>query len=250
MGIPVILSYFIGQHNLIDASIIDQYVDPAELIQYLLSQLPDLFAIGYISFYGQCPMPGDCAEPTSGGACNWMVGGHQNHPVNCVTWQQAADYCAWVGGRLPSESEWEYAARSGGQAIDYPWGNTTATCDYAVMDDAAHSPGCDLGTTWPVCSKPLGNSDQELCDLSGNVYEWVQDWYLGCYACWMCMYCNGCDGSSYAPADGSAWELPAGTSRVERGGNLVNDASFLRSANRGAYNPANQTYTIGFRCAR
>jgi formylglycine-generating enzyme required for sulfatase activity len=203
-----------------------------------------------VAQYGQCPMPGDCSEPTAGGACNWTVGGRQNHPTNCVTWQQATDYCTWAGGRLPSEAEWEYAATSGGQPIDYPWGNTPATCDYAVMDDATHTSGCDLGTTWPVCSKPLGNSDQELCDLSGNLYEWVQDWYHGCFACWMCMYSSGCDGSTYAPDDGTAWEFPVGTSRVEKGGNLVNDANYMRAANRGALSPTSQWYTVGFRCVR
>ena len=100
---------------------------------------------------------------------------------------------------MPSESEWEYAARSGGQDIDYPWGNEEATCDYAVMDDDTHSSGCDTGRTWAVCGRSVdGDTDQGLCDMSGNVWEWVQDWYHGCYDCAQCQGQYGCDSSTRA----------------------------------------------------
>ena len=114
--------------------------------------------------------------------------------MNCLDWQQAVDFCAWAGGRLPSEAEWEYAARSGGpsSSYKYPWGNDAATCTYAVMDDGGY--GCGTGRTWSVCSKPAGNTSQGLCDMSGNVWEWVEDWYHGDY--------------TGAPTDGSAWVSP------------------------------------------
>ena len=193
-----------------------------------------------VTQYGQCPNPGDCSDPNTGGSCNWNAGGYEGHPVNCVDWQQAVDFCEWVGGRLPSESEWEYAARSGGQDIDYPWGDDEATCDYAVMDDDTHSSGCDTGRTWAVCGKsPDGDTDQGLCDMSGNVWEWVQDWYHSDYETPCC-----------APDDGSAWEDPSGSDRVVRGGGIGNGADFLRAAARAVYDPGDDFYVFGFRCAR
>lgn len=129
-----------------------------------------------VAQYGECVSAGACTEPsTSNSICNWEESGYEDHPVNCVSGHQAASFCEWAGGRLPSEAEWEYAARSGGQEITYPWGDEEATCDYAVMDDNTHSGGCDTGRTWSVCSKTAGNTSQGLCDMVGNVWEWVED---------------------------------------------------------------------------
>jgi formylglycine-generating enzyme required for sulfatase activity len=201
-----------------------------------------------VAQYGQC---GSCGVPSTDTYCNWDEVGYEDHPVNCVTWQQAVDYCTWVGGRLPTESEWEYAARSGGQDITYPWGDEEATCDYAVMDDDNHTYGCDTGRTWSVCSKsPAGDSDQGLCGLSGNVWEWVQDWYHGCYDCSQCPGDWDCDYSTVAPADGMAWEVPSGSERVIRGGGLVHDAFAVRASIRGASGPGGTAIDHGFRCAR
>ena len=72
------------------------------------------------------------------------------------------------GGHLPSESEWEFVARSGGQDIPFPWGNDTLTCTFADYGN------CEYGLS-PVCSHTPGNSQQGLCDLLGNVAEWVMD---------------------------------------------------------------------------
>jgi len=184
--------------------------------------------------YAACVDAGACTAPDTGSYCNWEVAGREDHPVNCVDWFQAVDCCAWAGGRLPSEAEWEYAARSEGQDITYPWGDETATCQYAVMDDGGN--GCGEDRTWPVCSKPAGNTDQGLCDMAGNVWEWVQDWYHDSY-----------DG---APDDGSAWESPAGTYRVLRGGCWSNDADYLRASVRLRDDPPLRRSGDGFRCAR
>jgi formylglycine-generating enzyme required for sulfatase activity len=146
-----------------------------------------------------------------------------------VDWNQAKTFSAWVGGRLPSEAEWEYAARSAGKDRKYPWGDEDATCERAVIS------GCGSATA-PVCSKPAGNTQQGLCDMAGNAWEWVQDWYHGSY--------NG------APTDGSAWESPTGSYRVGRGGSWNYPADIARSAYRGSLVPGFRNYYLGFRPAR
>ncbi len=184
-----------------------------------------------VAQYEECFDDGACSEPTACGAYqNWGVAGREDYPVNCVDWAQAGTFCAWVGGRLPSESEWEYAARSGGLADTYPWGDTEPLCSLA------NSYGC-VGDSWEVCSAPDGNTDHGLCDMSGNVYEWVQDWYHADY--------------SGAPADGSAWEVPPGLLRVARGGSFECSQDHVRAAHRQAYYyPPYYHRVIGFRCAR
>jgi formylglycine-generating enzyme required for sulfatase activity len=193
-----------------------------------------------VAQYQECVTDESCTVPYAEGGCaptdkgNWGAAGREDHPVNCVNWQQAVDFCTWVGGRLPSEAEWEYAARSGGQDIIYPWGNETATCAYAVM--AEYGYGCGTGNTMAVCSKANGNSDQGLCDLAGNVDDWLQDWYHNDY--------------SDAPTDGSAWEDPVGEKRVTRGGSFGSPAVFLRVDNRNWLGPFDQLSYLGIRCVR
>ena len=186
--------------------------------------------------YAECVTAGVCSAPNTCTNCNWNDSGYEDHPVNGVDWNQAKDFCTWVGGWLPTEAEWEYAARSGGQDITYPWGDETATCEYAVMDDGGS--GCGTGKTMEVCSKTLGNTNQGLCDMAGNVWEWVEDdWH---------------DNYNDAPIDGSAWvDDPRGASRVGRGGGFGTAADYLRAANRsGFYDPSGGSYYVGFRCAR
>jgi formylglycine-generating enzyme required for sulfatase activity len=155
-----------------------------------------------------------------------------DQPVVGVNWDQAQAFVKWVGGRLPTEAEWEYAARSGGKKQNYPWGDKEATCERAVIDN-----GCGRNSTWPVCAKPAGNTKQGLCDMAGNVWEWVQDVYHGSY--------------EGAPADGSAWENSAGSGRVERGGAWYSGvATYARSAYRSLSDPDDRSDYIGFRPAR
>ncbi len=145
-----------------------------------------------------------------------------------------------TGGRLPSESEWEYAARRGGMQIlvaTYPWGNAPATCTYAVMFDTVigSGTGCNMeGVPWAVCSKPIGNTPQGLCDMAGNVWEWVQDKWD--------------PDLSNVPTDGSAQET--GEERVHRGGWFGGKALFLKNASRNHADPLVPAITTGFRCAR
>ena len=177
--------------------------------------------------YAECVIKGGCTEPRTGNYCNWGVAGRQRHPINCVDWDQANQFAKFKNARLPSESEYEYAATSGGKNQKYPWGNEDATSDRAVMSG---------GSTMPVCSKPAGNTAQGLCDMSGNVWEWVQDKYQNSYV--------------GAPTDGSAWE-GAGSSRVFRGGSFGGaDAGRLRADYRDRGGAGYRYYGVGFRLAR
>ena len=191
-----------------------------------------------VAQYRACVDAGRCEAPDTGhDYCNWGVAGRDDHPVNCVDWNQARAFAAFVGGRLPSEAEWEYAARSGGRDQTYPWGDERATCERAVMETDDGLNGCGKDRTWPVCSKLAGNSAQGLCDLAGNVGEWVED-------CWHDSY----DG---APADGGAWvDDCAGDSRVYRGGSWYYVAQSCRAAFRYWNTPSIRDYYLGFRPAR
>jgi formylglycine-generating enzyme required for sulfatase activity len=181
--------------------------------------------------YRRCVQAGSCTAPDTGGDCNWGKSVREDHPVNCVDWNQARAFATWAGGRLPSEAEWEYAARSGGRSQRCPWGDEAPTCSRAVMDN-----GCGRKSTWPVCSKTAGNTAQGLCDMAGNVWEWVQDWYHDTYA--------------GAPTDGSAWESPTGVIRVYRGGSWDDDAGDLRATSRSWGRPGRRDGLLGFRLAR
>ena len=188
--------------------------------------------------YAACVSAGVCSLPGTGSGSNWNVSGHEDHPVNFVDWNQALAFCAWAGGRLPTEAEWEYVARANGQSVEYPWGNNAPTCPYAVMNDG--TVGCGTGGTWPVCSKLAGSAPNGLCDLSGNVYEWVQDWYHSDYI--------------GAPVDGTPWETPAGSRRVHRGGSCVyggiHEGERLRASDRASNLPNKVSFDIGIRCSR
>lgn len=132
-------------------------------------------------------------------------------PVNCVSWEDAQSYARWVGGeaRLPTQSEWEFAARGRGRGWTFPWGEAPPTCDNAViaMELARELPleiGCGRDSPWPPCSRPLGNSPEGVCDLVGNIAEFTEDDFQ--------RHTSAC-----IPDDGSPCRRPAAISHVVRG---------------------------------
>jgi formylglycine-generating enzyme required for sulfatase activity len=166
----------------------------------------------------------------SNGGCTQEMGmdyvGH-NYAQGGVTWQRAADYCAWAGGRLPTEAEWEYAAR-GPRGVTYPWGDEFDGARLNYRDEGLYAEGA------PVGSFPGGASWCGALDMAGNVWEWVGDWY---------------DDNYYARVPSHNPTGPvSGESRVLRGGSWDNEFSHLRSAGRFHLHPGSWTPNIGFRC--
>lgn len=185
--------------------------------------------------YSECVARGKCSAPYMGSQCNyWISEGRRYHPINCVTWDQAEQYAKFMGARLPSEAEWEYAARSGGRDQKYPWGNEKASCARAVMY-GNNGQGCGNDGTMPVCYKEAGNTAQGLCDMAGNVWQWVEDIYQPSY--------------QNAPLDGGAVRA-AGAAHGMRGGSFADEnPMFLRAAYR-SYDFGFNTAAVGFRLAR
>jgi len=155
-----------------------------------------------------------------------------SQPVVCVDWFQARQFAEWAGGRLPSEAQWEFAARSGGKNTRYPWGDEDASCKIAVMDDGVN--GCGMNRTWPVCSMPAGKTQQGVCDMIGNVWEWCEDAYYNSY--------------EGAPADGNARLPLARFGRVKRGSCWRNREPWvMKATDRGRLSPYESDALTGFR---
>lgn len=129
------------------------------------------------ALYQRCVRAGNCSEPakkTSANINNYYGNPtYDNYPVVFVTWAMAETYCQWAGGHLPTEAQWEYAAR-GPNGNLYPWGNQLPSSQLANLDNY-------VGDTRPVDSYPAGVSYFGLYNMSGNVWEWVFDWYQADY---------------------------------------------------------------------
>jgi len=190
--------------------------------------------------YRSCVAAGVCSEPESCGifgSPNWSSspGSKENHPINCVDWGQARTFAKWVGADLPTEAEWEYAAR-GGQSFTYASSNS--------LDDVAWYSSNSGGDTKPVGTKQANAFG--LHDMSGNVWEWTLDEYKSDY--------NG------APSDGhqAVGSIPTCSTkcdngaarRVFRGGCWFYDASHLRVALRYCISPVPRNGNLGLRLRR
>ncbi len=197
--------------------------------------------------YGRCVQAGRCKKPrTSVGISanyyNWEKPGREKHPINGVDWSDAKSFCEWSGKRLPTEAEWEKAAR-GTDGWKYPWGHQEANCESTVMDDRStrgsagdKTDGCGEDRTWPVCSKEIGNSLYGLCDMAGNLWEWVLDRYKKDY------YSGGPRRNPSGPVSGKE--------RVLRGGSWYEEPSSARASNRYYLDPVLRDDRYEFRCAR
>ena len=168
---------------------------------------------------------------------NWKNGqipaGKEAHPVVRVNWQDASAFCEWAGEvsgytlQLPSEAEWEKAARGTDGRI-YPWGNQAPDARLCNFDK-------NVNDTTPVGSySPQGDSPYGASDMAGNVWEWVADWYGETY------YKN-------SPANNPGGP-PIGNFRVLRGGSWTNSDFHLRTSNRDNYDPTSSGNVDGFRC--
>lgn len=173
--------------------------------------------------YSACENAGQCLKPDSGGVCNANRTGKEHHPANCVTWIDARDYCLFAGKRLPSEKEWEYAAR-GPKSKKYPWGDGAPSAKPCWNRSGLQAGTCVVG------SNLRDESWAGIMDLGGNVKEWVQDLWRETY-------------EPDAPTDSDL--------RVLRGGAwnfsyLLN----LRASIRDMSSPMRRYGDVGFRCAK
>lgn len=185
--------------------------------------------------FAACVEAGACSIPEGDGACAnaWDPVTLPDHPVACTSWAAARDYCAWRGKRLPTEAEWEKAAR-GIEGLAFPWGDDDPLCELSNFDHAGME--C-VGETTSVGSYPGGMSPFGAFDMAGNVWERVHDWY-------------GADYYAVGPLIDPRGP-DAGSSRVLRGGSMTSLARFLRtSARDGARAPWVTAHNLGFRCAR
>jgi formylglycine-generating enzyme required for sulfatase activity len=180
--------------------------------------------------YQACVTSGACSQASQTANCNAGRADRVDHPANCITWPQAEAYCTWAGKRLPTEAEWEMAAR-GLDGRRFPWGD-----DYPAPSRMNYNNL--VGSTVPVGSYPGDSSFYGILDMGGNVHEWTADWYGAGY------YSTSPMTDPTGPATGLA--------RVGRGASwrVGIPLEALTATVRLTFLPATADNALGFRCAR
>jgi formylglycine-generating enzyme required for sulfatase activity len=183
------------------------------------------------NMYSSCVEAGVCMEPKNKvSAKNINYYGNiafNNYPVIYVDWNMAAIYCSWTDRRLPSEAEWEKAAR-GDEGHMYPWGNNSPNGTLLNYNNI-------VADTSSVMSYEAGKSPYGVYDMAGNVWEWVNDWYSASYY--------------LVPESLNPLGPPTGQERVHRGGSFYEGDSFIYSSKRDKGDPSFVSFNLGFRCA-
>jgi formylglycine-generating enzyme required for sulfatase activity len=182
--------------------------------------------------YAACVSAAGCTSPSNRSSYThpsyYGNSAFDNYPVIYVSWNDATAYCKWAGRQLPSEAQWEKAARGTDGRI-YPWGNQAPSKDLLNYNGI-------VGDTTAVGSYPNGASPYGALDMAGNVWQWVNDWYSDTY------YQSSPASNPLGPNSGQV--------RVLRGGTWLYGNGSIRSALRVRLNPSNSCSGSGFRCAR
>ena len=220
--------WFTDEERIHTVTLEDYYIDQYEVTNARYKACVDA---------GVCDPPGEVSSYTR--SSYYGNSQYDDYPVIYVSWDDAKAYCEWRGARLPTEAEWEKAARGGLEGKLYPWGDGF---------DGSRANFCDRNCTYNWANKdyndgyadtaPAGSyapNGYGLYDMAGNVWEWVADWY---------------DGGYYGVSPSNNPTGPStGEYRVLRGGSWLNYGDLLRVANRSGYDPSSRFNFIGFRCA-
>ena len=172
--------------------------------------------------YARCVDAGQCTPPDQREFSTWAGPGKDDHPVNYVDWNQAMAFCKWAGKRLPTEEEWEYAAR-GSANRTYPWGNDPPGDQLCWRRGESQAGTCVVGS-YASGASPFG-----VLDMAGNVGEWTSTQYCDSYAA-----AKTCTNSLVTRGD--SW--------------FYGDPSGVRSSERNRLVAEDRLYDVGFRCAR